>query len=375
MIKDFHEQPFSEATKLKLDIFRRYIREWVSVFLTESPKLRNVFSVNIFDFFAGPGRDAEGNDGSPAIIAKELKSFCDIKAGLKAQKPINLFFNDIDNDKICQLKTFLKQIACKRDCCRANYSSWPFSEALDQRYSIIHDKGSANLVILDQFGISDVTPDAVKKLAACAQTDILFFIPSSYLHRFQKHPAFVRKFDLRGQNLDYNTIRRFICDYFKEKLGNVQYYLAPFSIKTGRNIHGIIFGSGNLLGLEKFLRICWDMDAQTGEANFNIDSDLSRDGQQCLIPEMNTFRKIDQFEKDLKGYIQQSNPDNKAMYQFCLEKGFPPKESKKVLDNLQETRWLSVVSILAGEIVRKGAFYLNSKEIPRIRFQKVEGAS
>ena len=370
----FHDKPFDEGTKLKLDIFRRYVREWISVFMTEARSLDHVTKINIFDFFAGPGTDSVGNDGSPLIIVRELKSYCETNHRVKSGKQINLYFNDNSRKKISRLRTNLVGLICEKGCCQINFSTKTFSRALKEFYPIISDTGNANLLLLDQFGISDISPEVVRQLAECPQTDILFFIASSYLKRFQNHPAFKRKFNLSDKNLDYNTIHRFICEYFKEKLSDINYCLAPFSIKKGRNIHGVIFGSHNLYGLEKFLRVCWDIDPQTGEANYNIDKDPSRDGQRCLFEEMNSFRKNDLFESDLKEFIQKNKPNNLLMYEFCLERGFPPKESKKILDNLQKTQWLNISPVRTGEKVRKGAYYLNHGErIPKILFNIIKG--
>lgn len=70
MVKShFHSQAFDIATLLKLKIFRRYIREWLPVFLSKksSPE------VHIYDFFAGPGTDVVGRLGSPLAIIDELE--------------------------------------------------------------------------------------------------------------------------------------------------------------------------------------------------------------------------------------------------------------------------------------------------------------
>ena len=372
---NFHDKPFDDATKLKLDIFKGYIREWLPVFMTESQRTRHISNVNLFDLFAGPGADSEGNDGSPAIIVKELKAYCETRGVLKTGKRIRLYFNDKEEEKIKKLQKTLADISCSKGCCELKYSSLPFERALENLYPVICDIKSANLIIMDQFGISDVTPEVVQKLARCAFTDILFFFPSSFLKRFQEHPTFTSKYDLKGRNLDYKTIHRHVCDYFREKLTGINYHLAPFSIKKGSNIHGVVFGSGSQFGLEKFLKVCWDIDSQTGEANYNIDNDLVRDGVQSLFPEMNTFRKIDLFKNDLKEYIEKATPNNLEVYEFSLEKGFPPREAKKALHNLLEANWLQVESLEVGNAARKGAYYLGYREKDaKIRFYRNKGS-
>ena len=67
--KDINKHPFTEATMLKLDIFRRCFREWFPVFV-HHPGVKQIF---IYDMFAGSGADSEGNPGSPIILLEEAK--------------------------------------------------------------------------------------------------------------------------------------------------------------------------------------------------------------------------------------------------------------------------------------------------------------
>jgi len=344
--------------------------------MTESPHLSCVNTLNIFDLFSGPGEDAEGNPGSPMIIVEELKQYCATRGELKANKPIRMYFNDKESNRIELLGSRLSSILCKRNCCKAVFSSKPFSERFEECLPIMHDSHSANLVIMDQFGISDVTPEVVQRLAKCSRTDILFFIPSSHIHRFRNHPAFSRKIDLNRYNPEYNTIHRYICEHYREKLAGDDYYLAPFSIKSGSSIHGLVFGSGNLYGLQKFLTVCWKVDPKTGEANYSIDRDPSWSGEDCLFPEMNIIRKIDRFEHELKAFIFEKSPDNIDMYRFILIKGFTPAKANELLRKLHDENWLTVISLNQRRKVRKGAFYLRHDEkFAIIRFKKSTGES
>lgn len=97
MAKNIHKEPFDDGTLLKLDIFKSYLQEWLPVFLGKNEPIWK--TINIFDFFAGPGKDLDGKMGSPLLIIRELESshyngiaFKEIvkQKGLK----INLFFNE-----------------------------------------------------------------------------------------------------------------------------------------------------------------------------------------------------------------------------------------------------------------------------------------
>lgn len=371
--KTFHKQEFDDGTALKLEIFQGYVREWISVFLTDSSKLGHITSVNIFDFFAGPGGDAASNPGSPLIIQNEIKRYCIEHSSIKNNKPITIYFNDKEAEKIETLKLNIAKNQCGKGCCESRFMSELFSDALEILLPVIEHPGSANLVIMDQFGISDVTPEVVQRLAKCTCTDILFFFPSSFLKRFQEHQSFKSKYDLSGKDLDYKTIHRAICNHFREKLGSTRYYLAPFSIQKNVSIHGVIFGSSNLLGLEKFLNVCWKLDPETGEANFNMEGDPFWGTEHTLFDEVKSFKKIDQFKADLIRFVQDKRPDNIGMYAFCLENGFPPSKANQSLKDLVESGQIST-TLPNGQKARKGAFYLNhSERTSRIKFHKGKG--
>jgi hypothetical protein len=62
-------------------------------------------------------------------------------------------------------------------------------------------------------------------------TDILFFIPSSYVHRFKQHPAVAQWIDMRDQESDYLTIHRDICKYFRSQL---EHKVSWFTVNLAR---------------------------------------------------------------------------------------------------------------------------------------------
>ena len=61
--------------------------------------------VNIYDCFAGPGRDTDGNQGSPLIIIEEVKNYLQNESVPKADGvKIKLYFNDDKKPKYQELK-------------------------------------------------------------------------------------------------------------------------------------------------------------------------------------------------------------------------------------------------------------------------------
>lgn len=366
MGKRFHESEFDDATQLKLAIFRGYIRKWLPVFLTARKSGRDQESVNVYDFFAGPGVDSKGNLGSPRIVQDELKAFCQKHGDMKAKGvKITLYFSDKKRRHIDALCECLKENSCPKGCCQFVLSSSSFQEAFAASLNRMRTPGTANLVIMDQFGVKEVTPNVVNALSECRQTDILFFISSSYIRRFAGEPSIQNYIKANAQQLgasDYKSIHRYICDYFRSQLTMAAtYHLAPFSIKKGSNIYGVIFGSRNLYGLQKFLEVCWLLDQATGEANYDIDNDPARHGDRFLFAELNTIKKQDAFCQDLENMLRGRGWNNRDVYRYVLENGFLPRHAKAHLETLQVNGKLEVTDPGTGEKVRKGAFYLSWK--------------
>ncbi len=351
-MSEFHDKPFDEAKQSKLGLFRGYIREWLPVFLARSKRRPpSVKRVQVLDLFSGPGRDVAGTPGSPVITMEELKQFCVERGDLKADDVhVRMVFNDAKSEHIKQLELEVATTACPGPCCDVECSALPFRDALEQHLPSICSADTANLIIMDQCGVKEVTPDLVRELAECCMTDILFFMSSSFILRFINTPELGGKFDMPPEdlkNIEYNTIHRYVCDHYREKLGDIEYYLAPFSIKKGSNIYGVIFGSGCLRGLDKFLKVCWKADGVTGEANYNIDGDFAW-GKQNLLPGLNVSKKTELFGKDLSQFLADGDRDNRDVYRFCLCHGFLPGDAKKILREMQQAGALAVTNIETG---------------------------
>jgi three-Cys-motif partner protein len=99
MNKDFHSNDFKSSTITKLELFRKYLQEWLPVFIRPNAIWP---TINIFDLFAGPGTDPSGTIGSPLIILEELQRFQHV---IKSENlDIQIFFNDNDQEKIDNLE-------------------------------------------------------------------------------------------------------------------------------------------------------------------------------------------------------------------------------------------------------------------------------
>lgn len=336
--RNHHNEPFDEATLVKLDLYSRYVRAWLPVFLN-SPELK-VDKIQIFDFFAGPGHDVNGKSGSPLIAFEEIKGA--LEKEHRHNPEIHLFLNEMVKHKFDTLK-----VSCAESelagIVKFHYLNKEFSEAFREWSSEIGKNTpvckTANLVFFDQNGTKQITREVFTKTISSVRTDFLFFIASSYIYRFRTQPHNVEPAPILPQDFDGMTMKnahRKVCDAYRRLLpSGWRYYLAPFSIAKdyGSNVYGLIFGSGPPLGMDKFLKICWTEDPLTGEANYGIDDDNIVPNQQTFWPEQP--KKIESFEKRLAAKVLEGAiRDNVAVYEYALNNGFRATHAKDALKKM-----------------------------------------
>lgn len=336
MAKDLHKKPFDEGTKAKLAIFEDYLKEWLPVFISK----KEIFwkNINIYDFFAGPGCDVTGVKGTPLLILDELENhlYNIRKKGLI----INLYFNEYDSKKYQELVEHIKDYDINDKPYKIELDNLEFKDAYNKKALSMGKFQSANLVFLDQNGIKHITEGVFRYLINVRRTDFLFFMSSSTIKRFCDHPNIIQHIKLSPEEVEkthYYQIHKLVLEFYQSLVpANKEMYLAPFSLMKKPNIYGLIFGSTHVLGMEKFLKTCWKMDKERGEANFDIDNDKIKEGQVDLFTgELTKPKKVEFFEKDLAEKICNSELKNdKEVYLFTITNGFLPSHANGVLNTL-----------------------------------------
>jgi three-Cys-motif partner protein len=335
MGRDLHQPPFDEGTKVKLALYGNYVQEWLPVFLTKTTPIYKV--VNIFDFFAGPGCDVNGEKGSPLITLEAVAPYFDsiVEKGLN----VHLYFNELAKWKLEELKVTVSELALEEKPVHIRFSDYEFQKAFSLYYPLMRKDNSANFLFLDQSGVKQITDEVFSSMIDLPTTDFLFFISSSTTHRFCEHPRIKKHIRIpktKVSNTEYVHIHRIVIDYYRSLVpSHKEYHLAPFTIKKGSNVYGLIFGTGNLLGMDKFLRTCWKIDPQRGEANFDIDEDGIDQDQPSLFADMNKPKKVKVFEQRLAEHIlMRKLQTNRDIYCFTLCEGFLPLHARNVISNL-----------------------------------------
>ncbi|HMD13870.1 MAG TPA: hypothetical protein VKI62_04530, partial [Bacteroidota bacterium] len=207
--------------------------------------------------------------------------------------------------------------------------------------------------------VKHITPEIFQHIISFKTTDFLFFISSSTINRFSELSTIKKYVDLNRAQVEateYYKIHTLILEYYQNLIPkNRIYYLAPFSIKKGANIYGLIFGSGHILGMQKFLEACWKADPQRGEANFDIDRENLKPGQMGLFSgKEDQPKKVDIFENELqKGILEKRLVTDEDVYLFTIRNGFLPKHTRKITKALMDENKIKKVKLrLDSDIVK-----------------------
>jgi three-Cys-motif partner protein len=370
--KDFHKNEFDDGTLIKLHVFKEYLKAWLPVFVKiKKPYWDKIF---IYDFFAGSGTDGKGSPGSPMIIIEELKNFCtDLKQKGLSLKVVFNEFDEKKKEKLLEIsQNYLDQCRIskeskakcpnynqKKECVFALViENKDFKVLFDEIYDkMIRYPKFPRFMFLDQFGIKHINKEVFSNLITLERTDFIFFISSFHAKRFSELPEFKKYLNISKS--DFNEKKSYQChrvifEYYKSQVpSDKEFYLAPFSIKKGNNIYGLIFGSNHKLGIEKFLKICWKINPNTGDANFDIDDEKIDPQAPKLFAQFDIPNKLQLFKRRLEEKILSSEiKTNIDIYTFAFDMGCLPKHANPIIKEMIKSKKIDFINLSAENIHR-----------------------
>jgi three-Cys-motif partner protein len=371
MAKNINNKSFDSATKLKLSIFGECFKEWLPVFLYNP----FIDAIHIYDFFAGSGYDKDGEFGSPLVLLDEARGdtqkYC---ANVDKKTTFNFFESQKrkSQDLRQNVAEFRAQCEEKHGCDKCVYSAEvkkaEFQNAFLEReiQEIFLNKKIGKFVLLDQYGFKHIDEDVFSKLIEYPSTDFIFFISSGFIKRFKDHPntkAYIDTEKINFDETDAKGCHRVIANYFKTLIPEEKdYFLHHFTIKkdSSSGYYGLIFGTNHSLGMEKFLKVCWQKDELSGESNCNIDNDYMPDSLFYVPGDSNKRREV---EKRIEVEILSGElKTNKAGLKFALLAGCEPKIFTDIVKRLEKE----------GKVVRGGHKNYSSTSIHRVKEYSIE---
>ncbi|HDZ5125122.1 TPA: three-Cys-motif partner protein TcmP [Campylobacter jejuni] len=303
--------------------------------------------VEIYDLFCGTGFDGtKTHKGSPLrILDTVIKA---IKAN-KNNKKVKLYFNDIENYKISELKKNIQK----------HYPN--YNKNIEFKYTIcdvkdyeIFSKKYYKLILLDQYGIKHL-----EKINNFLQkgTDVLIFVSSGHIRRFCEDANFEKYIKIPKEifiKKPFYETHRTIVKYLRELFPKA--YISPFTlIKDNENINGLIFFSAHRKGQEQFLKTAWKIDKDFGEGNINIDKDISREKGTLFYNKNIPTQKEEEYKSLLLEFLREKR-NNIEIRNFGLDNGFLVKHTNVILKEIKNKLKCEYYGANFG-------FHLDKKEI------------
>ena len=339
---DFHNSSFDEGTLTKLKLYEEYIETAVAVFLA-SPSPPS--EIHIHDYFSGPGINKEGQWGSPLLALDVILKMKEAKqtASLWSNKSFFFHFSDLNSSSIEMLKENIeKQFSSQLENITILYSHADFDSIFHKNISKIQSRNTANIILLDQFGVSEIKAKHIQEISKAYFTDTLIFTASSSVNRFKEQIGKT----LRKNGIHIPAISSIeechdaLVKGFSKIKTERKMYFGGFSFNKKPNIYGLIFCSASIKGIVEFLKTCWKMDPEKGKSDYRPGPKKESRTQSVFLFE--SMAHIESLQEDLKDYIINEKPKGEEeLLMFCIDRWMNPSDCKPVLQALKKEGYLT----------------------------------
>ena len=349
-----------EHSEVKVQLLKLYLERYLNI-LNLSPYTSDV---NVYDLFCSEGIYDNGGKGSPICILEIIKTIHADNLIKGKNGKFNCLFNDNDVEKINKLKA---SITCLNlhtpNIGGLNYCEKEYKEILtDVIAEINHFKNEKGFIFIDPYGYKDIQVSDIKQLLKSKKTEVLLFLPTQFMFRFEKNGTpqclkdFISELLPESQWPKSSTGLAFIetlKEAFRKSVGN-EYFVDSFIITRDKNqFFCLFFFTSHIYGFDRMLDAKWQIDEEEGRGwNYEEDSLFSQ-----IVKTPNTIK----FERNLNVFLKTDLKSNADIYRFTLHHGHLPKHANQILAKLQNDGQLMVVQ-KDGKAARKGSFYINYQD-------------
>lgn len=362
-----------DHSKAKVELFKSYFSIYLNV-IHRTPFVKKIY---LYDLFAGEGKYENGEKGSPLVAIECIKDH--YYSNSQSCPNIDIWFNDFSKSqiepekyKIDRVKEFCEKIYTPANV-NVEYTKIDSSRILseiDAHLSKLKSDERA-LLFIDPWGYKDIKPSELKAILANGKTEIILFLPISFMYRFAGKALVGQGFsggkpleeflrELFGGSMpDTNNQIRFI-DHVREQFKKYTKlpFVDTFTIeRENNNFFCLFFFTSNKTGYHKMLDAKWKFDEQSGRG-FGIKNNPLQASMFDAVSEVDFVSQVEAYLREKKSVT------NQDLFDFGLECGFLPKHTKKVLDKLGDKL---IIEALDGLPVK--GYYLDDKPVRKICFK------
>lgn len=358
-MKDSQINPY-EHSEIKVKLLKLYLEKYINILALA----KGINEVQVFDLFCGEGIYENKKEGSPVIILRLIKDIYFKNRNISNVK-FNCNFNDYDVNKINKLTKYVSDNKLHyAEIGELNYINEDYQNLKKEVANQKRKKGQKAFVFIDPYGYKDISIVDIEKLLSDNQTEVLLFLPTQFMYRFEKKstPEVLYQFlievltedDLRKSSSGVDFIHR-LRDGFGNKLKG-KHFVDSFIITRDKNeFFALFFFTSHLYGFEKFLEAKWDIDEEEGRGW------SPKQDHDDLFSICDNKVNSDLFEENLKVFLE-TERTNIEVHKFTIENRHLTKHANLILKKWQNSNRI-IVKVSENEIIRKGAFYIGWNEV------------
>lgn len=284
-------EPHSAA---KHRVLRSYLDGWIPV-MAQAIRARKRAGGDarllLVDGFAGPGRYATGEPGSPLIMIDALTSHAAFDR--LGEVSFNFLFIEHDARRVHNLHKEITALGELPSNVSIQVESGEYEATFARFVDDATERGNIltpTFAFIDPFGYSSASMSLTGRLLDFPRCEVLIFLPLSFVHRFVgrkgQDAALTSLFGCdewrHAVGLSGDDRSAFLLDLFERQLAasaNVA-HVRSFQLRTGDgNDYRLVFGLGHEKGLEFAKDAMWKVDPVAGTSYFAI----TESGQEVLF--------------------------------------------------------------------------------------------
>jgi three-Cys-motif partner protein len=326
-------------TERKVAIYAAYLDRYLQI-LTNVPFVKEIA---IFEPFAGAGVYLDQRKGS-------ARTAYEIILQNRNSKRMTFFANELDSGKFQNLSSSMEP----EDW--VNLSNTDAKEFIEKIIPIERRRRRHRLFFIDPYGYTQIGKQDVDNVLALPDTEVLLFIPLSFIYRFFRNPGdvdvdqdvgqlgciqrFLESYQLDKRNaLDSSNAENF-ARVVKEGMESEALYVGYATLPAGSNCYALYFLGRHRYGMEKFLE-----SADAIEREYNRQLEL-----QLIYPDNNELLKFIALRRE-----------SDDIYEWSLRNNMPMRTLKRALKTFEDQEEIDI-EVLDGKRRQRGKFPLGHKE-------------
>lgn len=261
-----------EHTRAKHRLLRRYLEAWLPIMSRWEQRLV------LLEGFAGPGRYADGEMGSPLIM---LEAFLAHRSRHQIAAELVYFFIESRMDRVHYLQAEMARLDLP-DQVKVQVIHGRYEDTFGELIDSVTEAGTRlapTFAFIDPFGYAHASMDLTGRFLQFDRCEALIFVPLYHVNRFAEREgqetAMTALFGSEdawrkvGEIGPEQSRMDFLHDLFRDQLHEVcgLRYVRSFEIVTGGTNSGyqLFFGTNHIKGLEKMKESMWSVDPHGGQ--------------------------------------------------------------------------------------------------------------